>query len=568
MKREKPAGPRKLVVIGGTAGGASAAARARRIDESAEVVLLERGPWVSTATCGLAYHLGGEIPSREALQVQTPEGLRSRYRIDVRTRSEAVAIDRAAREVEVLDHATGRVYRERYDALILSPGASPVRPPIPGADHPRALVLRTLGDLDAIKSLVDGGARRAVVVGGGFIGLEMAENFARRGLHVDLVEMSDQVMPPLDPEMATPVHQELSANGIGLHLRTAVTAIESRGEGIAAVLSSGEVIEADLALLAVGLRPETRLAAAAGLAIGRTGGIKVDKYLRTSDPHIYAVGDAVEVKDRVLEMPAVVPLAGPANRQGRLAADNALGRARTWAGSIGTSIVRVFGLTVAATGAGEKTLRRAGLRHEKVYLHPLHHAGYFPGGRPISLKLLFAQDGRVLGAQAVGTEGVDKRIDVISTVIGLRGSVFDLEDVELAYAPQYGAAKDPVNMAGFVASNVLRGDLPLVHVESLPIEGAVLLDVRSPKEHEAGSIPGSTLIPLDDLRGRLGELPPERPIVVYCQVGLRGYLATRLLRQAGLKAWSLSGGYRTWLLFHPPGVSSDPGATSFLPAAR
>lgn len=540
----------KIVIVGGVAGGATAAARARRLREDAEIVVLERGPYVSFANCGLPYHVGGEIARREALLLQTPAALKARYNLDVRVRHEVVEIDRAQHEVVVRDLAANTTYREKYDKLILSPGAAPLRPPLPGIDHERIFTLRTVPDTDRIKAAVDAGAKSALVVGGGFIGLEMVENLVRRGLHVELVEMLPQVMPPLDPEMAEPLHQKLRAAGVNLRLGDAVEAFATEGERVSARLKSGATLQADLVVLAIGVRAESGLAKAAELAVTERGAIRVDDHLRTSDPEVYAIGDAVAVQDWVTGAETVVPLAGPANRQGRIAADNACGRDSAFRGVQGTSVLGLFGLTAAMTGASEKTLKRGGSAYEKVYLHPAHHVGYYPGAEQMTIKLLFGrEDGRVLGGQIVGGAGVDKRIDVLATAIQARMTVYDLEELELAYAPQYGSAKDPINMAGFIAANVLRGDVALAHADALG--DALLLDVRSPEEFSAGAVPGATLIPLPELRSRHGELPKDRPIVAYCQVGMRGYLAARLLRSLGYDVRNLSGGYRTWCLFHP-----------------
>ena len=557
---------KRVIIIGGVAGGASAAARARRLSESAEIILVERGPDVSFANCGLPYHIGGTIPSRQSLLVQTPEGLRKRYKLDVRVRTEAVRIDRAAKTVILRDLATGKESAEAYDALILSPGAEPVRPPIPGADRgpqtqyaafgdpgPLVFTLRNLGDMDAIKQAVDArkgrGARRAVVIGGGYIGLEMAENLRHVGLDVTLVELANQVFLAVDAEMAAPVHQQLKLHGVDLRLGTSVAGIEPSGDGLRVRLSTGETLEAALAILAVGVRPEVKLAREAALAIGPTGGIVVDEHMRTSDPAIYAVGDAVEVTDLVGGRPSLIPLAGPANRQGRIAADNVFGRPSVYRRTQGTAICKVFDLAVGLTGLTEKAARKAGRACEKVYIHPASHAGYYPGAAAISLKLLFDPgDGRVLGAQAVGADGVDKRIDVLATAIRAGMTVFDLADLELSYAPPYGSARDPVNYAGFVASNVIKGDMPVVHAEEAvnPRPNQLLLDVRTPAEVEAGTIPGAINIPVDQLRARLGELPRDKEILAFCQVGLRGYVAVRILNQSGFTARNLSGGYKTY----------------------
>jgi NADPH-dependent 2,4-dienoyl-CoA reductase/sulfur reductase-like enzyme/rhodanese-related sulfurtransferase len=543
----------KLVIVGGVAGGASAAARARRLAEDAHIVVFERGPDVSFANCGLPYYLGGEIGARDKLLVTTPERLRQRYRLDVRVRSSVEAIDRRAKTVRVRDLASGRAYEETYDKLILAPGAAPLRPPVPGIDLPGVFTLRNLQDADRIKAALDAGVRQAVVVGAGFIGLELTENLVRRGIATTVVELQDQVLPPLDREMATPIAEQLAASGVTLLLGDSAEAFTPAAHGLTVRLKSGRELPAQLVVLGVGVRPENRLAVEAGLEVGPRGGIRVNAHLQTSDPDIYAVGDAVEVTDFVTGLPTQVPLAGPANRQGRLAADHIFGREVRYRGTQGTAIVRVFGRTAAMTGASEKVLRRADRPYRKVYVHPTHHAGYYPGAEAMTLKLLFdPQTGRVLGAQAVGGAGVDKRIDVLAVAVQAGLTVFDLEETELAYSPQYGAAKDPVNMAGFVAAGLLRGEHPQVDVDSV-LTGAdgdrVLLDVRTPGEFAAGHIPRALNIPVDELRSRLGELPREREVAVYCQVGQRGYLATRILRQAGFRAANVGGGYQTYRLF-------------------
>jgi NADPH-dependent 2,4-dienoyl-CoA reductase/sulfur reductase-like enzyme/rhodanese-related sulfurtransferase len=538
------------------AGGASAAARARRLSEDAQIVLFERGPDVSFANCGLPYYVGGEIAERDKLLVTTPEQLRARFRLDVRTRTVVEAIDRAAKTVRARDLATDRVDDEPYDKLLLAPGAAPIRPPLPGIDRPEVFTLRNLEDIDRIKARVDRGVSRAVVVGAGFIGLELVENLVRRGVATTLVELQDQILPPLDPEMTTPLAAELARHGVALRLSDSAEAFEDApdGGGLVVRLKSGDRLPADLVIVGVGVRPESALAVAAGLEVGPRGGIRVNEHLQTSDPDIYAVGDAIEVRDVVTGQPTQVPLAGPANRQGRLAADHIFGRPARYRGTQGTAVVRVFDLTAAATGAAEKTLRRVGMPFRKVYVHPTHHAGYFPGAEAMTLKLLFdPESGRVLGAQGVGGAGVDKRIDVIAVAIQAGMTVFDLEEMELAYAPQYGSAKDPVNMAGFVAGGLLRGDHPQVDAESLladPSDRDVyVLDVRTTSEYAEGHVPGAVNIPVDDLRSRLGELPRDRSIVAYCRVGQRGYIATRILLQHGFPAAkNLGGGYRTYRL--------------------
>lgn len=540
----------KLVIVGGVAGGASAAARARRLSEDSDIVLFERGPDVSFANCGLPYYLGGTIADRGKLLVTKPELLRNRLRIDVRTRSNVEAIDRAAKTVRVRDLAAGRDYDEPYDKLILAPGAAPARPPIPGLDLPGVHTLRNLEDTDRIHAIL-AGAKRAVILGAGFIGLELAENFVRRGVATAVVELLDQVLAPFDPEMTTPIAAELRSHGIDLRLGQSATAIESANGALVVRLSSGATIEADLVVVGVGVRPENRLAADAGLAVGSRGGIRVNEHLQTSDPDVYAVGDAIEVQDVVTETPTQVPLAGPANRQGRLAADHAFGRPARYRGTQGTAVVGVFGVTAALTGATEKVLRRLGRPYRTAYVHPAHHAGYYPGAEPMSLKLLFdPESGKILGAQAVGGAGVDKRIDVLAIAIQAGMTAYDLEEMELAYAPQYGSAKDPVNMLGFVAAGLLRGDHPQATVADLG-RGEFLLDVRTPTEFAAGHIPGAVNVPIDELRDRLAEVPRDCPVVAYCQVGQRGYLATRVLMQRGFDVRNLAGGYKTYRLFFP-----------------
>ncbi len=554
----------KLVIIGGVAGGATAAARARRLSENAEIVVFERGPYVSFANCGLPYHIGGEIAERDKLLLQSPESLKARHALDVRVRTEVVAIDRSAKVVKVRRLDDGHTCDEPYDKLIISTGAAPIRPPLPGIDHPKILTLRTVPDMDRIKAATDT-AKSAIVIGGGFIGLEMAENLRRRGLTVHLVELLDQVMPPLDKEMAGVIAQQLALHGVKLHLSDAVESFTDAAGSVSVKLKSGASLTADMVVLSIGVRPESKLAQDAGLTLGERGGIVVDAHMRTSDPDVYAVGDAVVTKDYVTGADTLIPLAGPANRQGRIAADNIFGRESVYRGSQGTSIVRIFDLVVGMTGASEKVLKRASINYEKVYIHPSHHVGYFPGAQQMSIKLLFAKsDGRVLGAQITGGDGVDKRIDVLATAIQAKLTVYDLEEMELAYAPQFGAAKDPINMAGFVAANVLRGDTKVAHADNIP--DGVLLDVRTKAEHDAGAIPGSRLIPIDDLRTRHHELPKDKPILAYCAVGLRGYTASRILSQLGYDVLNLSGGYKTYRAFHPDHTGSDP--TSPLPGGQ
>jgi NADPH-dependent 2,4-dienoyl-CoA reductase/sulfur reductase-like enzyme/rhodanese-related sulfurtransferase len=543
---------KRIVIVGGVAGGASAAARARRLSEDAEILLFERGEDISFANCGLPYHVGGVIADRKRLLVQTPEGMRKRFRIDVRVRTEVLRIDRENREIVALDRAADREYREKYDALVLSPGAEPIRPPIAGVQSPRVLTLRNMADMDAIIRVLDEEKPgRAVIVGGGYVGLEMAEALRERKVETAIVEMTGQVMGPADPEMVAPIHKQLICHGVDLRLRTSVTEFREERGGLSLQLSSGEAIACGLAILAVGVRPEVKLAREAGLELGPLGGIVVDDRMRTSDPNVYAVGDAVEVRQFVDGSPALIPLAGPANRQGRIAADNIFGRESVYKRTQGTAICKVFDLAIGMTGMNEKALVRCGASYEKVYVHPASRAGYYPGASPLSLKLLFKPgDGRILGAQAVGADGVDKRIDVLATAMRAGLTVFDLEELELAYAPPYGSAKDVVNYAGFAAANALRGDVRLCHVSDVlsATNDRTILDVRTAKEVAKGTIPGAVHIPVDELRDRLAELDPHRELHVYCQVGLRGYLACRILAQHGFSCRNLSGGFTTYLM--------------------
>ncbi|MBM3999663.1 MAG: CoA-disulfide reductase [Planctomycetes bacterium] len=541
----------RLIIVGGVAGGASAATRARRLNEHAEIVLFERGPDVSFANCGMPYFIGGKIGHRAKMLVTTAERLAERFRLDVRTGSLVESIDRAAREVVVRKVDTGETYRVAYDKLILAPGAAPLRPPLPGIDLPGILTLRNLGDMDRIHAVVQSGIRRAVVVGAGFIGLEMVENLVLRGIATTLVELQDQILPPLDREMTPPITERLRSAGIDVRLSESVTGFATKEGGIEVQLKSGERLDAQLVVLGIGVRPEDQLAVDAGLDVGPRGGIRVDRYLRTSDPAIFAVGDAIEVEDYVLGGATRIPLAGPANRQGRLAAENALGGSVPYRGSQGTAVVGVLGMTAAMTGASEKTLRRVGRAFRKIHIHPAHHAGYYPGAEPMSIKVLFdPESGAILGAQAVGGAGVDKRIDVLAVAVQARLTVFDLEQMELAYAPQFGSAKDPVNMAGFVGAGLLRGEHPQVDAESLvdgpTAGGRLVLDVRTDREFAAGHIPGAVHIPVDALRSRIDEVPVDREVTVYCQVGMRGYLATRILRQYGRNASNVGGGFTTY----------------------
>ena len=556
----------RIVIVGGVAGGATAAARARRLSERTEITVVERGDHVSFANCGLPYHIGGMIQERETLLLQTPAGFRSRYAINVRVRTEAVRLDRKTKQLVVRDVASGVQETIGYDVLLLSPGAEPVRPPIPGAGSRRAFTLRSMADMDAIKSVVDGEKPpRAVIIGGGYIGLEMTEALRERNVEVTIVELSDQVMGTIDPEMASLLRGELSAHGVDLRLSTTVVSIDEGDSGLSVRLATGEDVACGMVIFAIGVRPEVKLAREAGLTIGSRGGIVVDDQMRTSDPDIFAVGDAVEVQDLVSQTRTIVPLAGPANRQARIAADAIFGRPARYGQTQGTAICKLFNVAVGMTGLSEKMAVRLGVPCEKVYIHPSSHADYYPGASAIHLKLLFdPTSGKVLGAQAVGADGVDKRIDVLAVAIRAGMTVFDLEELELAYAPPYGSAKDPVNVAGFVAANVLRGDVKLAHVCDLKAlkPDQVLLDVRTTAEVAAGTIPGSINIPLDELRSRIQDLDAGKEHVVFCRVGLRGYLACRILSQHGIRCRNLSGGYITYRMVTGSSGSKPKDTTS------
>ena len=546
----KPSPSKTIVIVGGVAGGASCATRLRRMDESAEIIVLERGPFASFANCGLPYHIGGVIEQEDDLLVAKGPLFKERFAIDLRTQHEVVAIDRDAREVEVRDLASGQSYRQQYDALVLAPGAAPLRPPLPGIELPGIFTLRNIPDTRHIKAWIEQhSAKTAVIVGGGFIGMEMAENLKLLGLGVTVVEMLPQVMPPMDAEMVAPVHEHLAAHGVNLALGTAVAGFATKDGRHEVQTKEGAAHPADVVILAIGVRPETTLAQAAGLTLGERGGIRVDEQMRTSDPHIWAVGDAVEVRDRITGAWTLLALAGPANRQGRLAADAICGRPVAFQGTQGTAICGVFGLAVASsTGASEKVLQRAGSTdYEKIYLHAGHHAGYYPGAEKIHLKLIFrSSDGRILGAQAVGMAGVDKRIDVIAMAIQKNATVYDLKEAELCYAPQFGSAKDPINFAGMIAANHLRGDDPIINWQGPQLAGFDLIDVRDPDEFAGAHAPGARNLPLNTLRSTLGGLSKERPLAVYCAVGARAHNAVRLLRQHGYNAANLSGGYTTF----------------------
>ncbi len=551
----------KVIIVGGVAGGASCAARLRRLDEKAEILMVERGPYVSYANCGLPYHVGGSIEKESSLLVATERTFRDSFAIDCRTRCEVVGIASKEKTVQLKNHATGEVTTEKYDKLVLSPGAAPIRPPLPGIDLPGIFSVRTVPDARSIREWLDRGAadcagmnsytgfqtvtkpKRAVVVGGGFIGLEMVENFVARGLEVTLIEKLNQVMPPLDPEMARLVERYLVKHGVRLELNDGVAGFQQSADGSLEVLtSSGKRHPADVVILAIGVRPETALAKMAGIELGQRGGIRVDEHMRTTNPDIFAVGDAVEVKDFITGQWTLIPLAGPANRQGRIAADVIAGRDSRFRGTQGTSICQIFEAAIASTGASEKVLLQLGDKDfEKIYLYPNSHAGYYPGAKMLAIKVLFRKsDGRLLGAQVLGEDGVSKRIDSFAMAIQMGCTVYDLEEAELCYAPPFGSAKDPVNFAGMVAANILRGDMPLCHWNS--VDGEFLLDVRNPPELTVEAVPGALNIPLPELRTRLDELPRDREILVICRSAQRAYYATRILLQNGFKARNVAGG--------------------------
>ena len=541
---------RKIVIAGGVAGGASTAARLRRNDESAEILILEKGPYISFANCGIPYHVGGTIPKRENLLLVSPDRMRERFDIAVRTGNEVTGIDRKNKTVLVRELESGRCYEESYDILVLSPGAAPVVPPIPGIESDGIFNIWTIPQMDGILGWIDAKQpRHAVVVGGGYVGIEMAENLRDRGLDVSLVEMMDQVLSPLDYDLAQWCHRELADGGVDLRLGEQVTAFERGGDGIRVRLKSGEEIKTGLVVLAMGVRPRSDLASQAGLKLNDRGGIVVDDKMQTSDPAIYAVGDVVQVTDPVDGEPTMIPLAGPANKQGRVAANVIAGSEDRYGGTLGASVVKVFSLTAAAVGHNSRQLAKAGkVRGEDYYevlVRPMSHAGYYPGAAQITLKLLFSSDRQILGAQAVGRDGVVKRIDVIATAMKLGATVSDLTRLELCYAPPYGSAKDPVNMAGFVAENLLAGNEMIYwdEIEGLDTDTTTILDVRSEAERKLGYVAGSVNIPVDELRERVNELPNDKDIVTYCAVGQRAYYAQRILKQQGYRVRNLAGGY-------------------------
>jgi NADPH-dependent 2,4-dienoyl-CoA reductase/sulfur reductase-like enzyme/rhodanese-related sulfurtransferase len=544
----------KLVIVGGVAGGATAAARARRVSEDAEIVVFERGEYISFANCGLPYYIGNVIKRRDHLLLATPEQFKQRYSIDVRIFAEVVGINSKEKAVEIKNTITGEKYWESYDKLILSPGAEPIKPLLEGIELENIFHLRNVPDSDRIKKIVDErNPRCAVVVGGGFIGLEMAENLTERGVKTTIVEMLDQVMPSLDYEMAALIHEHLEAKNVELELENGVKSFSKVNNRILVSTQKGREIACDMVLLSVGIRPEITLAIQADLKIGPTGGISVDDTMRTSDPNIYAVGDAVEVRDVVTGFPTLTALAGPANKQARIAADNALGRKSIFTGTLGTSVVKVFDMVLASTGANAKFLKKHDIPYLVSYTHSGSHAGYYPGATNTSIKILFSPGtGKVLGSQIVGKKGVDKRIDVLATAIRAKMTVYALQELELAYAPPYSSAKDPINICGFVAANILKGDMEIVHwdeLEKLQKNGAILIDLRTKFElNRVGKIEGALHIYIDELRSRLSELDKQKTYIPFCGIGFRGYLGHRILVQNGFKSRNLSGGFSTYTM--------------------
>lgn len=557
----------KYVIIGGVAGGATAAARLRRIDEQAEIILLEKGKYISYANCGLPYYIGGVIAEREKLLVQTPASFGKRFRIDVRVENEVIAID-SEKKTLTIRKADGKEYEETYDKLLLSPGANPVKPPLEGIDSEGIFTLRNVEDTDRIKAYItDKQVKRTVVVGAGFIGLEMAENLHHAGVAVSVVEMGNQVMAPIDFSMAAPIHRHLIEKGVSLYLEEGVTRFRRTEEGITVFLKSGKTIPADIVLLSIGVRPATALAQQAGLELGETGGIRVDEHLETSVKDIYAVGDAIEYPHPLTGKPWLNYLANPANRQGRIVADNmALGNTTSYEGAIGTSIAKVFDMTVASTGLAAKRLKQWGMEYQSSVTHSASHAGYYPDALPLTLKLTFhPKTGKLYGAQCVGYEGVDKRIDQIAGLIKHGGTVYDLMETEHTYAPPFSSAKDPIAIAGYVASNIISGAMPVISWRELAEkkDEVMLIDTRTPEEFSFGTIPGAVNIPLDEMRDRLSEIPADKPVVLFCAVGLRGYLAQRILIGRGYRnTANLIGGYKTY----SAAVAPIPAPTASSPA--
>lgn len=542
---------KKILIVGGVAGGASAAARLRRLDESCEIIMFEKGEYISFANCGLPYYIGGAIRDNSALTLQTPQSFHQRFNIDVRIRNEVIAIDKDAKTVQVLDRQSGEVYLESYDKLILSPGAEPIKPPIEGVQSGRVFFLRNIPDTYQIKDYIEQRRpRTAVIVGGGYIGVEMAENLHRAGLSVTLIEMQNQIIAPLDFDMACDVHHHMESKDVKLMLGTTVRAIREAEDGLRIVLDSGEV-QADMLIMAIGVKPETAIAKDAGIETNERGAIIVGADMKTSDPDIYAVGDAIAVKDFVTGQEAMIPLAGPANKQGRIAADNICGGSSVYGGTQGSAILKVFDMTVATTGINEKTAKRLGLDYDKSFTYSASHAGYYPGAVNMSIKTIFEKStGKILGAQVVGFDGSNKRCDVLATAIRFGATASDLASLELCYAPPYSSAKDPVNMAGFAIENMRQGKAKNYHwhdVNELSCDGSVIMiDVSTPCEFENGHIPGFRNVPLDEIRQRLHEIDNKKPVYVTCQIGLRGYIACRILSQNGYECYNLNGGYRLY----------------------
>lgn len=538
----------KVLIVGGVAGGASAAARLRRLNEEVEIILFEKGEYISFANCGLPYYIGGEIKNRADLTLQTPAGFKKRFNIDVRTFNEVTAINKEEKYVTVINHKTNETYNESYDILLLSPGAEPIRPNLEGINLDRVFTLRNIPDTYRIKDYIDNASpKTAVVIGGGYIGVEMAENLRNAGLNVTVIEMQNQVIAPLDYDMACIIHNELERNGVTLKLETALEKIEENGSSLK-VITNKDAIDTDMVILAIGVKPETKIAADAGIKLNSRGAFIVDEYMKTSDEFIYAAGDAVEVTDFITNEKSVIPLAGPANKQGRIAADNIAGIKSSYRGTQGSAILKVFNLTAASTGITEKKAKQLGLNYEKSFTVSGSHAGYYPGAAEMFIKTLFDKDtGKILGAQIVGEDGVDKRCDVIAAAVNFKASVYDLTKLELCYAPPYSSAKDPVNMAGYVAENILKGIAKIFHyhdVSSLPKDGSVnLIDTRTRGEYRLGHIDGFINIPVDSLRERMNEIDKSKPVYIVCHVGLRGYLACRILEGYGYTCYNLSGGY-------------------------
>ncbi|KAJ49341.1 NADPH-dependent 2,4-dienoyl-CoA reductase/sulfur reductase-like enzyme/peroxiredoxin family protein/TusA-related sulfurtransferase/rhodanese-related sulfurtransferase [Clostridium tetanomorphum] len=553
---------KKVLIIGGVAGGASAAARLRRLEEDAEIIMFEKGDYISFANCGLPYHIGETIKERDKLIVQTPEAMKDKFNIDIRINSEVVGIDVNAKKVKVNSRENG-IYEESYDYLILSPGAKPIKPSIEGIESNKIFTLRNIPDTDIIKKHVDSGKiKNAVVIGGGYIGVEMAENLTHRGIKVNLVEAASHILAPFDSDMVTYAEKELQDNGVGLILGDGVKSFKDNDNEIEVILNSGNTLKANIVILAIGVRPDTEFINNSVIEMGTKGHILVNEYMQTNIDNIYAVGDAIEVVDFVNKKNTAIPLAGPANKQGRIAADNICGVNSKYKGTQGTAIIKVFDLTAASTGNNQRTLEKLNIPYNVIYIHPQSHASYYPNAIPMCIKLIFNNQGEILGAQASGYDGVDKRIDDIATVMRLNGTIYDLEELELSYAPPYSSAKDPVNMAGFVAENVLARRVEMIlpkDIDSRDKNSTILLDVRTSLENAGGYIENSINIPLDELRNRLNELDKNKQILIYCQIGLRGYIAYRILKANGFKAKNLTGGYKTYIMskFTPNKIEND-----------